>query len=54
MIRELAIPALVKDLSQPGGWKDHHTILKCYQTADEESMREALSRRQTLRKVGEI
>jgi hypothetical protein len=27
---------------------------KCYQTADEKSMREALSRRQPLKKVGEI
>ena len=44
----------LKDLCQLGGWKDPQTVLKCYQTADEESMREALSRRQTLRQVGEI
>ena len=44
----------LKDLCQLGGWKDPQTILKCYQTADEESMREALSRRQVLRSVGEI
>ena len=44
----------LKDLCQLGGWKDPQTVLKCYQTADEESMREALFRRQTLKKVGEI
>ena len=44
----------LKDLCQLGGWKDPQTVLKCYQTADEESMREALSRRQVLKEVGEI
>jgi len=54
MIREPAIPALVKDLSQLGGWKDHHTVIRCYQSADEESMRAALGERRVLRgAVGE-
>jgi len=44
----------LKDLCQLGGWKNPQTVLKCYRTADEESMREALSRRRTLKKVGEI
>ena len=44
----------LKDLCQLGGWKDPQTVLKCYQTTDEESMREALSRRRTLKKVGAI
>ena len=42
---------LAWDLCQLGGWKDPHTILKCYQTADEESMREALSRSDSIRLV---
>lgn len=46
--------ASLKDLSQLGGWKDPQTILKCYQSADEGSMRKALARRGTLRRVGEI
>ena len=39
----------LKDLSQLGGWKDPQTILKCYQSADEESMRAALAERRVLR-----
>lgn len=41
--------ASLKDLSQLGGWKDPQTILKCYQSADEESMRAALAERRVLR-----
>jgi integrase len=39
----------LKDLAQLGGWKDPQTILKCYQSADEESMRAALAERRVLR-----
>jgi integrase len=39
----------LKDLAQLGGWKDPQTILKCYQSADEESMRAALGERSVLR-----
>ena len=39
----------LKDLSQLGGWKDPQTILKCYQSADEDSMRAALAERKALR-----
>ncbi|MEJ2548706.1 MAG: hypothetical protein P8125_12990 [Gemmatimonadota bacterium] len=41
--------ASLKDLSQLGGWKVPQTILKCYQSADEESMRAALAERRVLR-----
>jgi len=41
--------ASLKDLAQLGGWKDPQTILKCYQSADEESMRAALAERRVLR-----
>jgi len=41
--------ASLKELSQLGGWKDPQTILKCYQSADEESMRAALAERRVLR-----
>lgn len=41
--------ASLKDLSQLGGWKDPQTILKCYQSADEESIRAALAERSVLR-----
>jgi integrase len=37
--------ASLKDLCALGGWKDHNTILKCYQQADPEAMRVALERR---------
>ena len=40
----------LKDLQLLGGWKDHTTILKCYQQPNLEDMREGLSRR--LRLVG--
>ena len=33
--------ASLKHLSRLGGWKDPQTILKCYQSAAEESMRAA-------------
>ncbi len=38
----------LKDLCELGGWKDHNTILKCYQRPDEATMREALQRRKAL------
>ena len=41
--------ASLKDLSQLGGWKDPQTILKCYQSADEESIRAAPAERSVLR-----
>ena len=41
--------ASLKDLCALGGWKDHNTVLKCYQQPDPESMRRALDRRATLR-----
>jgi integrase len=41
--------ASLKDLCALGGWKDHNTILKCYQQADPEAMRVALEQRGTLR-----
>jgi len=41
--------ASLKDLCALGGWKDHNTILKCYQQADPEAMRMALEKRGTLR-----
>jgi integrase len=33
------------DLQSLGGWRDHNTILKCYQRPDEVTMRGALSKR---------
>jgi len=42
----------LKDLCELGGWKSHETILRCYQSADEDTMREALKTRKTLRVVG--
>lgn len=39
----------LKDLCALGGWKDPHTVLTCYQTADEVTMREALASRRQLR-----
>ena len=41
----------LKDLCALGGWKDHNTILKCYQQPDPETMRVALANRGTLRAV---
>lgn len=41
--------ASLKDLCALGGWKDHNTILKCYQQPDPETMRVALENRGTLR-----
>jgi hypothetical protein len=40
------------DLCALGGWKDHNTVLKCYQQPDPETMRVALENRGTLRSVG--
>jgi len=41
----------LKDLCALGGWKDHNTILKCYQQPDPDTMRVALENRGTLRSV---
>jgi len=41
--------ASLKDLCALGGWKDHNTILKCYQQPDPVAMRLALENRATLR-----
>ena len=43
--------ASLKDLCALGGWKDHNTILKCYQQPDPGAMRAALESRGTLRSV---
>lgn len=40
----------LKDLCALGGWKDHNTILKCYQQADEATMKQALLNREPVRK----
>lgn len=37
-----------KDLQALGGWKDHQTILACYQRSDPVSMKEALQSRREL------
>ena len=42
----------LKDLCHHGGWKNHNTVLMCYQQPDEERMREALAGRQRLRATG--
>jgi integrase len=39
----------LKDLCQLGGWKEPQTILKCYQRADEDRMREALRARRSFK-----
>ncbi len=39
----------LKDLCYLGGWKEPQTVLKCYQSPDEATMREALARRRPLR-----
>jgi integrase len=38
----------LKDLTYLGGWKDHQTLLICYQRADETTMTEALRNRKAL------
>ncbi|MDP3937777.1 MAG: site-specific integrase [Deltaproteobacteria bacterium] len=38
----------LKDLCYLGGWKEPQTVLKCYQRADEGTMREALASRKRL------
>ncbi len=43
--------ASLKDLCALGGWKDHNTILECYQQPDPYTMRVALENRGTLRSV---
>ena len=42
----------LKDLCHLGGWKDGQTIFKCYQQADEATMRDALSHRKRLTSAG--
>lgn len=42
------------DLRDLGGWKDHNTILRCYQRPDEERMRAALASRCKNREMGVI
>ena len=37
----------LRDLCDLGGWKDPDTVVKCYQTADEEDLREAIRARRT-------
>jgi hypothetical protein len=39
----------LKDLCAMGGWKNPHTILTCYQHADEETQRAAMAKRVKLR-----
>ena len=45
--------ASLKDLCALGGWKDHNTILKCYQQPDPETMLLALENRGTLRSASD-
>ncbi|HKV51094.1 MAG TPA: tyrosine-type recombinase/integrase [Gemmatimonadaceae bacterium] len=42
----------LKDLCHLGGWKDGQTIFKCYQQADEGTMRNALSHRKRITAAG--
>jgi len=42
----------LKDLCQLGGWKEPQTVLKCYQRADEATMREALASRRPVQSAG--
>ena len=42
-------PAPLKVLCELGGWKEAHTVLKCYQRADETQLREALASRPRVR-----
>jgi len=44
--------ASLKDLCALGGWKDHNTVLKCYQQPDPVAMRLALEKRGVLRTPG--
>jgi len=44
--------ASLEDLCALGGWKDHNTVLKCYQQPDPDAMRVALANRGALRSVG--
>jgi integrase len=37
-----------RDMMDLGGWKDYHTIIKCYQRPDEDSMRAAQASRRIL------
>ncbi len=41
------------DLCYVGGWKEPQTVLKCYQRPDENTVREALAKRQTRKVVGD-
>ncbi len=42
----------LKDLCHLGGWKNSQTILTCYQSADEETMREGLAKRKRPSQAG--
>lgn len=42
----------LRDLCHLGGWKDPQTVLKCYQKADEATMRAALETRASLHPNG--
>jgi integrase len=42
----------LKDLCHLGGWKEPQTVLKCYQQADEATMRQALEGRKQIAIVG--
>ena len=37
----------LRDLCDLGGWKDPDTVVKCYQSADEEDLRRAIRARRT-------
>ena len=39
----------LKVLCQLGGWKNAHTVLRCYQRADEGQLRKALESRRNVR-----
>ncbi len=43
----------LEDLCYLGGWKDHDTILKCYQQPREQLMRSGLERHAAARAAGE-
>lgn len=38
----------LKTLCGLGGWKSHVTVLTCYQSVDEDEMREALEKRRSM------
>lgn len=42
----------LRDLAELGGWKSTKTLLECYQRPDQETMRQALEQRRTVRVSG--